>query len=85
MHCYEVIPEGAVCKLYFDLEFHKPSNEGVDGKSLVFLLIQVVNICVLTDKWPSYPLYRIYTEKLANNTRQLNLFIYWTLDVAEKI
>ncbi|KAM6940597.1 DNA-directed primase/polymerase protein [Xenentodon cancila] len=42
MHCYEVIPEGAVCKLYFDLEFHKPSNEGVDGKSLVALFIQFV-------------------------------------------
>uniref|UniRef100_A0A8C6NPB8 DNA-directed primase/polymerase protein n=1 Tax=Nothobranchius furzeri TaxID=105023 RepID=A0A8C6NPB8_NOTFU len=42
MHCYEVIPEGAVCKLYFDLEFHKPSNNGADGKSMVFLLIQYV-------------------------------------------
>ncbi|XP_061586449.1 DNA-directed primase/polymerase protein [Cololabis saira] len=42
MHCYEVIPEGAVCKLYFDLEFHKPSNEGVDGKSMVTLFIQFV-------------------------------------------
>ncbi|XP_014889295.1 DNA-directed primase/polymerase protein isoform X2 [Poecilia latipinna] len=42
MHCYEVIPEGAVCKLYFDLEFHKPSNKGSDGKSMVSLLIQYV-------------------------------------------
>ncbi|XP_021164818.2 DNA-directed primase/polymerase protein [Fundulus heteroclitus] len=42
MHCYELIPEGAVCKLYFDLEFHKPSNEGSDGKSMVSLLIQYV-------------------------------------------
>lgn len=42
MHCYEVIPEGAVCKLYFDLEFHKPSNKGADGKSMVSLLIQFV-------------------------------------------
>ncbi|KAE8300229.1 DNA-directed primase/polymerase protein [Larimichthys crocea] len=32
MHCYEVIPEGAVCKLYFDLEFHKPSNKEPMGK-----------------------------------------------------
>ncbi|XP_038160675.1 DNA-directed primase/polymerase protein [Cyprinodon tularosa] len=42
MHCYEVIPEGAVCKLYFDLEFHKPSNQGCDGTSMVSLLIQYV-------------------------------------------
>ncbi|KAJ8280987.1 hypothetical protein GJAV_G00061830 [Gymnothorax javanicus] len=40
MHCYEVIPEGAVCKLYFDLEFHMPSNEGRDGKQMVASLIQ---------------------------------------------
>ncbi|TKS68266.1 DNA-directed primase/polymerase protein [Collichthys lucidus] len=42
MHCYEVIPEGAVCKLYFDLEFHKPSNRGADGKTMVSSLIQYV-------------------------------------------
>ncbi|XP_067106486.1 DNA-directed primase/polymerase protein [Osmerus mordax] len=42
MHCYEVIPEGAVCKLYFDLEFHKPSNTGCDGKAMVVSLIQYV-------------------------------------------
>ncbi|XP_028255631.1 DNA-directed primase/polymerase protein isoform X2 [Parambassis ranga] len=42
MHCYEVIPEGAVCKLYFDLEFHRPSNKGSDGKTMVSLLIQYV-------------------------------------------
>lgn len=42
MHCYEVIPEGAVCKLYFDLEFHKPSNVDADGRSKVSLLIQFV-------------------------------------------
>ncbi|XP_018551202.1 DNA-directed primase/polymerase protein isoform X2 [Lates calcarifer] len=42
MHCYEVIPEGAVCKLYFDLEFHKPSNKGSDGKTMVSSLIQYV-------------------------------------------
>ncbi|KAM9363872.1 DNA-directed primase/polymerase protein [Symphorus nematophorus] len=42
MHCYEVIPEGAVCKLYFDLEFHKPSNKGADGKTMVSSLIQYV-------------------------------------------
>ncbi|XP_041789723.1 DNA-directed primase/polymerase protein isoform X2 [Chelmon rostratus] len=42
MHCYEVIPEGAICKLYFDLEFHKPSNKGADGKDMVSSLIQYV-------------------------------------------
>ncbi|XP_054634809.1 DNA-directed primase/polymerase protein [Dunckerocampus dactyliophorus] len=42
MHCYEVIPEGAVCKLYFDLEFHKPSNREADGKKMVSLWIQYV-------------------------------------------
>ncbi|XP_077381456.1 DNA-directed primase/polymerase protein [Festucalex cinctus] len=42
MHCYEVIPEGAVCKLYFDLEFHKPSNAEADGKKMVAMLIQYV-------------------------------------------
>ncbi|KAM3622587.1 uncharacterized protein V6R79_000696 [Siganus canaliculatus] len=42
MHCYEVIPEGTVCKLYFDLEFHKPSNKGADGQSMVSALIQHV-------------------------------------------
>ncbi|XP_076874167.1 DNA-directed primase/polymerase protein isoform X2 [Brachyhypopomus gauderio] len=42
MHCYEVIPEGAVCKLYFDLEFHKASNTHLDGKKMVALLIQYV-------------------------------------------
>jgi len=41
MHCYEVIPEGAVCKLYFDLEFHRPSNRGLDGKAMVAFLVQV--------------------------------------------
>uniref|UniRef100_A0A8C2X7G5 DNA-directed primase/polymerase protein n=1 Tax=Cyclopterus lumpus TaxID=8103 RepID=A0A8C2X7G5_CYCLU len=42
MHCYEVIPDGAVCKLYFDLEFHKPSNNGADGKTMVSSLIQYI-------------------------------------------
>uniref|UniRef100_A0A672GPV1 DNA-directed primase/polymerase protein n=1 Tax=Salarias fasciatus TaxID=181472 RepID=A0A672GPV1_SALFA len=42
MHCYEVIPEGAVCKLYFDLEFHKPSNKDRDGRAMVSMLIQYV-------------------------------------------
>ncbi|XP_040822220.1 DNA-directed primase/polymerase protein isoform X4 [Ochotona curzoniae] len=42
LHCYEVIPENAVCKLYFDLEFNKPANPGADGKKMVTLLIEHV-------------------------------------------
>nr|XP_027783019.1 DNA-directed primase/polymerase protein [Marmota flaviventris] len=42
MHCYEVIPENAVCKLYFDLEFNKPANPEADGKKMVALLIEYV-------------------------------------------
>lgn len=42
MHCYEVILDGAVCKLYFDLEFHKASNLHLDGKMMVAKLIQYV-------------------------------------------
>ncbi|KAM8787262.1 DNA-directed primase/polymerase protein [Rhynchonycteris naso] len=42
LHCYEVIPEHAVCKLYFDLEFNKLANPGADGKKMVALLIEHV-------------------------------------------
>ncbi|KAF7666240.1 hypothetical protein LDENG_00112840 [Lucifuga dentata] len=42
MHCYEVIPEGAVCKLYFDLEFYIPSNKRADGRAMVSSLIQYI-------------------------------------------
>ncbi|XP_060772644.1 DNA-directed primase/polymerase protein isoform X2 [Neoarius graeffei] len=42
MHCYEVIPEGAVCKLYFDLEFDVASNTHLDGTKMVASLIQYV-------------------------------------------
>ncbi|XP_025063378.1 DNA-directed primase/polymerase protein isoform X2 [Alligator sinensis] len=40
-HCYEVICEKAVCKLYFDLEFYKPVNPGADGKMMVAQLIEL--------------------------------------------
>ncbi|XP_014801141.1 PREDICTED: DNA-directed primase/polymerase protein [Calidris pugnax] len=43
MHCYEVIPEKEACKLYFDLEFYKPANPRVDGKSMVAKLIELVS------------------------------------------
>ncbi|XP_016041289.1 DNA-directed primase/polymerase protein isoform X2 [Erinaceus europaeus] len=42
LHCYEVIPENAVCKLYFDLEFSKLVNPRADGKKMVALLIEHV-------------------------------------------
>lgn len=42
LHCYEVIPENAVCKLYFDLEFNKLTNPGADGEKMVALLIEYV-------------------------------------------
>ncbi|KAM7111290.1 DNA-directed primase/polymerase protein isoform 3-T4 [Molossus nigricans] len=42
LHCYEVIPEKAVCKLYFDLEFNKLANPGADGKKMVASLIEHV-------------------------------------------
>uniref|UniRef100_A0A8D0HAN3 DNA-directed primase/polymerase protein n=1 Tax=Sphenodon punctatus TaxID=8508 RepID=A0A8D0HAN3_SPHPU len=42
MHCYEVIPEKAVCKLYFDLEFYKPGNPDVNGEKMVAQLIELV-------------------------------------------
>ncbi|XP_060119723.1 DNA-directed primase/polymerase protein-like isoform X2 [Heteronotia binoei] len=42
MHCYEVIPENAVCKLYFDLEFYIPTNPGADGQQMVAVLIEFI-------------------------------------------
>ncbi|XP_077618225.1 DNA-directed primase/polymerase protein isoform X2 [Crocuta crocuta] len=42
LHCYEVIPENAVCKLYFDLEFNKLANPEADGKKMIALLIEHV-------------------------------------------
>ncbi|XP_007939079.1 DNA-directed primase/polymerase protein [Orycteropus afer afer] len=42
LHCYEIIPESSVCKLYFDLEFNKLANPGADGKKMVASLIEHV-------------------------------------------
>eukprot|EP00058_Branchiostoma_floridae_P018553 XP_002604042.1 hypothetical protein BRAFLDRAFT_71668 [Branchiostoma floridae] len=41
-HFYEVIPEGATCHLYFDLEFSKVVNPGSDGVAMVQTLIRCV-------------------------------------------
>ncbi|XP_078534139.1 DNA-directed primase/polymerase protein [Lissotriton helveticus] len=43
MHCYEVIPENSVCKLYFDLEFYKPANPEADGKKMVEQVITYIS------------------------------------------
>lgn len=50
MHCYEVIPEGAVCKLYFDLEFDVASNKHLDGTKMVASLIQVKMLLRVTEQ-----------------------------------
>ncbi|XP_019522481.1 PREDICTED: DNA-directed primase/polymerase protein [Hipposideros armiger] len=55
LHCYEVIPENAVCKLYFDLEFNKVANPEADGKIMVALLIEGSNF-VRKILQPAFPL-----------------------------
>ncbi|XP_054773175.2 DNA-directed primase/polymerase protein-like isoform X1 [Lytechinus pictus] len=39
---YEVIPEAAACKLYFDLEFRRDLNSDADGEAMVQILIKLV-------------------------------------------
>ncbi|XP_072164738.1 DNA-directed primase/polymerase protein-like [Diadema setosum] len=39
---YEIIQEGAACKLYFDLEFPRDSNPDLDGSAMVQTLIKFV-------------------------------------------
>lgn len=39
---YEVIPEGAVCKLYFDLEYDRGMNPDHDGNAMVDIFIQCI-------------------------------------------
>ncbi|XP_046544242.1 DNA-directed primase/polymerase protein-like [Haliotis rubra] len=41
-HHYEVIPEGGVCKLYFDLEFAKEVNPNSNGLQMVDTFIKYV-------------------------------------------
>lgn len=41
-HVYEIIREGAPCRMYFDLEFARGCNEGLDGEVLVRAWINVV-------------------------------------------
>ena len=40
-HHYEVIPEGSVCHLYFDLEFSKDHNPQRNGEEMVDIFIKV--------------------------------------------
>ena len=39
---YEVIEEGQLCRLYFDLEFYKNENPNLNGFSLLDMLINIV-------------------------------------------
>ncbi|KAJ8022532.1 DNA-directed primase/polymerase protein [Holothuria leucospilota] len=39
---YEIIPEGAACKLYFDLEFQKEFNPELDGVAMVTDFVKLV-------------------------------------------
>ncbi|KAK9844115.1 hypothetical protein WJX81_004810 [Elliptochloris bilobata] len=41
-HFYEIIRQGAPCHLYFDLEFQREHNEGVDGAALTAMLLRLV-------------------------------------------
>lgn len=41
-HVYEVIRDGSPCRMYFDLEFQRACNEGLDGEALVQAWINVV-------------------------------------------
>ena len=45
-HFYEVIAEGTVCRLYFDIEYQKQSNPLVDGIELLEIFIQFVCFCL---------------------------------------
>ncbi|XP_029650693.1 DNA-directed primase/polymerase protein-like [Octopus sinensis] len=41
-HHYEIIPEGAVCKLYFDVEFYRENNPTLDGHRVCDRFIEYV-------------------------------------------
>ena len=41
-HVYEVITEGATCKLYFDVEFKLKCNPGVIGVEVLEVFVQYV-------------------------------------------
>lgn len=41
-HVYEIIREGSPCRMYFDLEFARACNPGLDGEGLVRAWINVV-------------------------------------------
>ncbi|KAK2180792.1 hypothetical protein NP493_426g05025 [Ridgeia piscesae] len=42
-HHYEIIPDGAVCHLYFDLEFYRLSNPSRNGSHMTQVLIRYVS------------------------------------------
>ena len=41
-HVYEIIREGSPCRMYFDLEFARAHNPGLDGEWLVRAWINIV-------------------------------------------
>ena len=52
-HFYEVIVEGAACRLYFDIEFQKLVNPRVDGNEVLDIFIEFVCYCI----WSLYGIY----------------------------
>eukprot|EP00903_Cladosiphon_okamuranus_P013714 g12770.t1 len=42
-HVYEIIREGCPCRMYYDLEFSRSYNDGLDGEELVRTWINVVS------------------------------------------
>lgn len=55
-HVYEIIRHSFPCRLYFDLEYHRPSNSNVDGAALTEQWIMLV-------LWKLQELYEILARK----------------------
>ena len=41
-HWYEIIREDRACHMYFDIEYSKAANPGVDGDTVVDLVVTLV-------------------------------------------
>lgn len=41
-HLYEIIPEGRACNLYFDIEYKRQLNQGLEGDAMVAFLVEQV-------------------------------------------
>jgi len=44
-HYYELIPQGHPCRLYFDLEFQRALNPGIDDAALMTQFLTVWSRC----------------------------------------